>query len=284
MSAAERSTRAAPLSFGFAPPERDLQPYVQGLLDIRINEGMDTSRARLHQPPEPALGLVFHYGTPMGIELEGASETATTAQVSLRSHVTGLHEVSHAVQAQGAGGIVTVGFTPLGAACFQGGPMRLFANSRVALEDVFRAGWVREVEEELSHAPTQADRIACVQRKLHRMLVPHRHDELSTWAANRIWAAQGRFRMDTLAQDAGLSGRQLERLFNRDYGVGPKRFARIVRLRHAMALVRSGSMPLAQVAEVAGYSDQPHFVREFKAMMHTTPAAMRRSAITRRQP
>ena len=54
-------------------------------------------------------------------------------------------------------------------------------------------------------------------------------------------------------------------------GVSPKRYARIQRVRVALAL--QGQFPLARLAVEAGYYDQSHLTAEFRATMGITPHA-----------
>jgi len=70
-----------------------------------------------------------------------------------------------------------------------------------------------------------------------------------------------------LAGAAGTSVRQLERLFARFLGLPPKTTARIVRFQAALrALMTDPGTALADVAHAAGYFDQAHFIRDFRAM------------------
>jgi AraC-like DNA-binding protein len=259
-----------PFTYGLVTPSPALQPYVHYLLDIRVCRVSELAHPAFHQPPEPTLGVLFHYGVPMEVRAAGSEAPAAT----LGSQVVGLHDFSYAIRVAGTGGIVAAQLTPLGAACFQGGPMREFAGGRIPLGDVFSEAWVRSVETEIWNTPTEAGRIACAERALHQMLVPHGQEDLVSWAAARIAASMGQIRVEALAGDAGCSERQLERRFVGDYGFGPKRFGRILRVRHAMSLMRLES-PMADVAMTAGFSDQAHMGREFRAMLGTTPQALR---------
>jgi AraC-like DNA-binding protein len=67
------------------------------------------------------------------------------------------------------------------------------------------------------------------------------------------------------AAEVGLSPRQLHRRCQTLFGYGPKTLARILRMRRALALARSG-IPAAEVAVRAGYADQPHLSREVRAL------------------
>jgi AraC-like DNA-binding protein len=65
-------------------------------------------------------------------------------------------------------------------------------------------------------------------------------------------------RIGPLADQLGLSERALRRRVTAAVGYGPKRLARVVRLRRALALARQGTS-LVDVAYATGYADQAHF-------------------------
>jgi AraC-like DNA-binding protein len=79
-----------------------------------------------------------------------------------------------------------------------------------------------------------------------------------------------------IAAKLGLGERQLERLFAERVGVGPKRFARIARLERAIALLDTPVRGQAELAAAAGYCDESHLIREFKALAAATPAELAR--------
>ena len=80
----------------------------------------------------------------------------------------------------------------------------------------------------------------------------------------------------------GLSERSVERLFQQQVGVSPKRFATICRFQDSLDhLTRSNSTPLIDVAYSNGYADQAHFNRCFKALVGQTPTQFRQLAASR---
>ena len=103
-------------------------------------------------------------------------------------------------------------------------------------------------------------------------------------------------RVEWLADDLGLSERQLRRRFMAAVGYGPKTLQRILRLRRF--LVRAGAdgvrapVSLAEAALDAGYADQAHLARECRALTElsarelatasTTHAKLRPGARSRR--
>lgn len=81
-----------------------------------------------------------------------------------------------------------------------------------------------------------------------------------------------------LAAAMAIAPRALQRLF-RDYvGVGPKWVVRRFRLQEAAELLETTDATVASVAAGLGYFDQAHFVRDFKAVVGSTPSAYLRQA------
>jgi AraC-like DNA-binding protein len=85
-------------------------------------------------------------------------------------------------------------------------------------------------------------------------------------------SAGGTLAVRDVAASAGVGERQLERLFHRWVGYGPKMFARVVRTRRATRAIALGTMASwASLAADCGYVDQAHLVREFRALTGVTP-------------
>ena len=93
-----------------------------------------------------------------------------------------------------------------------------------------------------------------------------------------IFAARGRVNIETLAASLGRSRRQLERVFEREVGLAPKFLARIARFQHAYGLARGEAPDWSAVAAEAGYADQAHLIRDFRAFADTTPVSLCTSA------
>jgi len=76
---------------------------------------------------------------------------------------------------------------------------------------------------------------------------------------------------------SGYSHRQFISLFRRAVGLTPKLYCRVLRFQEV--LNRFAGNPAASLAELAidaGYSDQPHFNREFREFAGVTPEHYRR--------
>jgi transcriptional regulator GlxA family with amidase domain len=85
--------------------------------------------------------------------------------------------------------------------------------------------------------------------------------------------------MDDLTRDLNVSPRRLERQFLTHVGMSPKLFARLVRFdRTVRDLARRGDTPWARFALAHGYSDQAHFINEFREFAGVTPVEFERES------
>jgi AraC-like DNA-binding protein len=83
-------------------------------------------------------------------------------------------------------------------------------------------------------------------------------------------------RLETIADAAHISPRHLIRSFRRTLVMTPQDYVRQARVQEAAARLRRGE-PTSDVAQAAGFADQPHMTRAFRKVMGITPAAYARS-------
>ncbi len=74
-----------------------------------------------------------------------------------------------------------------------------------------------------------------------------------------------------LASDAGMSTRQLERLFRRYLNRSPKRYYMEARLARARNLLMQTQMSMIEVALASGFSSPSHFSKCYRARYGSTP-------------
>ena len=89
-------------------------------------------------------------------------------------------------------------------------------------------------------------------------------------------ASRAEASLPALCRELGISERQLRRRVVSQVGYGPKRLARVLRLRRALADARAGT-GLAEAAFVAGYADQSHFTHDCTELAGLPPSALVRS-------
>ena len=91
-------------------------------------------------------------------------------------------------------------------------------------------------------------------------------------AAQLLQREKGQFRVADLAEYCNLSTRQLERHFQNVVGVSPKTLARTIRFEEIYRrLMFDPDTSLTDLAYEFGYTDQAHFIRDFKEFSDKTP-------------
>ncbi|GLR09345.1 AraC family transcriptional regulator [Mixta theicola] len=100
---------------------------------------------------------------------------------------------------------------------------------------------------------------------------------VSQWAIDEIIRSRGCIRMDKLETLTGYTCRTIQRLFRQDTGMSPKAFSRIIRFQYALNTINKVSnITFCELALDLGFSDQSHFLREFKKLVSTTPLEYQR--------
>ena len=80
-----------------------------------------------------------------------------------------------------------------------------------------------------------------------------------------------------LARVAGVHRVHVARVFHRELGVTPAEYVRRLRFDRACRALAESDDPLTEVGLEAGYANQSHLTRDFRARLDTTPAAYRRA-------
>ena len=84
--------------------------------------------------------------------------------------------------------------------------------------------------------------------------------------------------LDRIAAAAGLSRRQIERLFKRHLGYAPKKYYLQARLRRARELLLQTSMSVLDIATACGFRSPHHFSKCYRAQFGCPPTSERRAS------
>lgn len=84
-----------------------------------------------------------------------------------------------------------------------------------------------------------------------------------------------RLSMDELAESAGYSRRQIERLFREGTGVTPAKFYRDLRLDRGRNLLATTDLSLVEVATACGFDTVSHFSKAFRARFGVAPTRLK---------
>ncbi len=80
-----------------------------------------------------------------------------------------------------------------------------------------------------------------------------------------------------VAHTLNVSERHLRRAFSQLVGLSPKRYARILRFRQAVARASHGAAEWSQIAVESGYFDQSHMCADFQDLARASPEALVRN-------
>ena len=131
---------------------------------------------------------------------------------------------------------------------------------------------IQQFFEQLAATSSFAQRRNLFQNKCQNIFLPRKVHPLLEQATHMILATDGKAGMEHIAYELGYTNRQIEKMFKRQYGYGPKMFARLTRLQAALRKMEEDTeSTFAQLAEDAGYSDPSHFQREFRRFVGMTP-------------
>ena len=162
---------------------------------------------------------------------------------------------------------------------FLGAPMRTLADRVARVPEVFGPA-AAVAEESVRNATADTEMITAIDNLLIACRPPiPRAARAAIEAVETIAADPEIIKVADLAAVLGRSPRAVQRLFAEHVGTTPKWAIRIYRLNEAARLLSGPQAPdYAELATRLGYSDQPHFTRDFRTVTGRPPAAYARSA------
>ena len=225
---------------------------------------------RRREAAYPAVPVILSFGTDWW--LFDPDRPDATGQRH-RSFVAGLHDRPAIVEHRGEAHCMQLDLTPLGAHTIFGVAMHELAGRCVALEDLLGEGPAAELVERLAVAPGWPERFAVLERFVTERLTDARSPAPdAVWAWRRLQETGGGLAVEALAQELGCSRRHLAARFREQVGLPPKAAARVLRFHRALSLLRAGGATgWGEIAQECGYSDQPHFNRDFREMAGISP-------------
>jgi transcriptional regulator GlxA family with amidase domain len=130
------------------------------------------------------------------------------------------------------------------------------------------------VAEQFLHGPTRpADAIQRQEVRWRYGVTDRRVETAINLMEDRI---DRPLKIAQVAEEAGVSERQLERLFSASFGKSPSAFYMELRLRAAQARLLGSTDTLEEIAEALGFSSQAHFSHAVKSWSGASPLAIRK--------
>jgi len=215
--------------------------------------------------PDACVELILNFGTAYSVI--GGSAKRELPNVCL----VGLLTKPLRLKAQGLVKIVAVRFFAWGALAF----LKNTAGRTDVTQVEFDPTWQQVVQR--AGVLVQRDNYQKAVEEIEDFLIGLRLNILFDpkqvrTAAKLLYHTRGQFRVAELADYCHLSVRQLQRQFDQTTGVSPKALARAIRFESIRERLMFDPSPnLTDLAYEFGYTDQAHFIKDFKALTRKTP-------------
>lgn len=170
---------------------------------------------------------------------------------------------------------IGIRFRPGGMAAFLSNPLAMLTDQMMPV-DPMQPTLGFPILEQLTSNASWPQRIQSLETYLLSLRQPTASLLSIQPVVDCILAEKGQTTLAQLSEVAGLSARQLERLFLKYVGISPKLLARIARFRHVKTILdNTPDDSLMGIAFDNGYTDHAHLTKEFTAFAGLTPSAYR---------
>jgi AraC-like DNA-binding protein len=249
-------------------PSAPLAPFVRRFTIVETDA--EATRALL-----PEHGLVFGVRFAGSATLIAGDAATRVADVA----VTGMLGATRLMRTSAGGGIVLAMFRETGAARFFAAPLHELFGQTLAADVLVPRAELARLQQRVATARDHAGRVAIVEQFLLARMQPGDPDPLAAAAVHAIRDSHGAIRIADLARTLAITQDPLEKRFRRAVGTSPKHLASLIRLSRVIEAQRQRSRTgtaasdtsWARLAIAAGYFDQSHFIREFRALTGAPP-------------
>jgi AraC-like DNA-binding protein len=259
----------------------------RGVLKTAVSDPQRYRHERYHPAPDLAPYVEHYWLVEWDLRGQAPEQAETLPHPNVhmvfeqdgRSRIRGPARAKFSTVLEEKGGVFAVKFTPGGFFPFVGVPVSRFADTTMTLREVFGAeGDVLEAR--VLAGTSDLSRVNVIEPFL-RAQQP-RFDENVKLLTEIVYAvAKDReiLKVEDLVQRYGRNKRTLQRLFAKYVGVSPKWVIQRYRLHEAAEqLAADRLVNQSELALSLGYSDQAHFVRDFRSIVGVSPAAYGRAA------
>lgn len=246
-----------------------------------------STRGRVRFPgeailPRPGMELMVNLGAEYAVTNRGAPPRRERFRDAWLSPLqeTPLTVVPETARPSFDTDLVAATLRPHGVHALLGLPLGEITNRVIELDEILPRPAIRLLRQRLAERPSGEGRFAVLVAFLRavRERSPARPSARVAEALEAIECAPAEARIELLARDLRVSPKHLRTLFEREVGLSPKRFARLVRFTGVIGDVAARrSIDWAAVALRHGYFDQAHFTHEFRAFAGVTPTEYARA-------
>ena len=240
-------------------PSEGLRPFVRYYWVLESNEPFSVLTFPIGCPQ-----IIFHKNTPLYISelAKSQSQFTISGQVNFPAHI----------QSDGGLDMIVAVFYPHTIGMFIDTPPSAFYNMEISGYDIENRQ-LNEIGRIIFDSEDHDDCIDILDKYLLSKIKPILNISRIGESIKAMFQVPS-MPVSSLADIACLSKRQYERIFSETVGMNPKEYSRVVRFQKALWLMQNGEKNYAGIAYACGFSDQSHFIRDFKAMSGYTPRSL----------
>lgn len=242
-------------------PSEMLRPYIHHFWKMRT-DGESMSEIIL---PMGCMKWMFHRKNPLVVN--------GTKQNKFIATINGPYDYSIKVESQEEVEMLTVFFQPHMTKIIMGMPGTEITNLHIDMDDLGDIAF-RQLKNELQEAKSDQQIIDIIETFVLRRVM-NNEDEARIAQLGSVFQEikkRPNVHIDQLADTACLSERQFRRVFEDYVGISPKQLLRIQRFLYAaQAMTWRGDIGYETLLNQFEFTDQSHFIKEFKSFAGITP-------------
>lgn len=239
--------------FNIFPSHVGLRKYIQYYNVVFPSNNTFTAQYTLMPNACGTLSLAFN-GNAVIAELWGASLTPV---------LLGMEPNSYHV-------LLLVQLSPYGLYQITRQSQAEFADKRLTLEDIDNELFY-SLHQAFVASKTVSDLVNTCEEILYKRMEKHVVSDALLLATKAISDNHGQLQVKDIARLSCYSERQLNRLFHTQIGMNVKDFIRLTRFNYVLKHIQKSPCFFAALSQQAGYFDQAHFDKDFKAISGVTP-------------
>lgn len=240
-------------------PSKELSTYIECYWVVESDHPPHEQKIIPDGFPE----MIFHYGEPYEIDLNGAWELQDKALIA------GQISQHFLLRNRGYAKMLGLKFRPAAIGQLFNIDMSRLLDKVVSLHTLLDGHF-----QFLIGAPLNTEDPVGLITQIEKYLssqIPTKPAPVASFAADAIHQTRGTVSIADLCTQLDVSERTLERSFKKYIGMAPKYYARIIRFNHIFELIQNKSLRWADLVYESGYYDQSHFIRDFKKFSGEDP-------------
>lgn len=252
-------------------PHPALRPFIQFYQYAELGKKDEWTMQSLVASPDPVMVLVTERES---IDFKEDGERRTYESVALLAPLTQYKEAAVKSRVKS----LWIAFRPCGISEILGLHTKEHVNQCINFTDLMGS----KIEADRAQMTAQKEPEKIVEQVENFLLTQLRHNKKNTNNSRLCYVLEQlkaqchkKNIISTICKQTGYSIKSFERHTLQMTGICPKQFQRIVRFNITLtSVLRKTDVSWAQTAYEFGYTDQTHFIREFKSFYGKTPGAL----------